>query len=178
MTIRKPRPQAVIWTAAIGLAALFGPAVMPGAAHAASIVALGASNTYGKGVARGEAYPAQLEALLRGQGRAIRVINAGISGDTTGSMLSRLDAVVPAGTGLVILQLGGNDWRKGEAAATAGNAAAIENRLDARGIKVMVLSDSSLRRFPHQPDGQHLTPGGYRMLAESLLPQVTSALGR
>jgi acyl-CoA thioesterase-1 len=35
-----------------------------------------------------------------------------------------------------------------------------------------------LRGLPHQPDGQHLTPEGYRMLAESLLPQVTGALGR
>jgi len=178
MTIRKPPPQAVMRIVAVGLAALFGFAALPGAAHAASIVALGASNTYGKGVARSEAYPAQLEALLRAQGRPVRVVNAGINGDTTSSMLSRLDAVVPAGTSLVILQLGGNDRRKGEAAATTGNAAAIESRLDARGIKVMVLSDASLRRFPHQTDGQHLTPEGYRMLAESLLPQVIGVLGR
>ena len=38
-------------------------------ADAATIVALGASNTYGKGVARSQAYPAQLEAILRGKGR-------------------------------------------------------------------------------------------------------------
>jgi acyl-CoA thioesterase I len=37
-------------------------------ADAATIVALGASNTYGKGVARSQAYPAQLEAILRGKG--------------------------------------------------------------------------------------------------------------
>src|ERR1700687_3537757 len=34
-------------------------------ADAATIVALGASNTYGKGVARNQAFPAQLEAILR-----------------------------------------------------------------------------------------------------------------
>jgi acyl-CoA thioesterase I len=43
------------------------------AAQAATVVALGASNTFGKGVSRGQAYPAQLEALLlecaRGQCR-------------------------------------------------------------------------------------------------------------
>ena len=37
-------------------------------ADAATIVALGASNTYGKGVARNQAYPAQLEAILRAKG--------------------------------------------------------------------------------------------------------------
>jgi acyl-CoA thioesterase-1 len=129
-------------------------------------------------VSRNEAYPAQLEALLRAHGHDIRVINAGINGDTTGSMASRLDTVVPEGTSLVILQLGGNDRRKGEGAATVGNLSAIESRLGARGVKVVVLQDARLRRFPHQPDGQHLTPEGYRMLAESLLPQVTGALGR
>jgi lysophospholipase L1-like esterase len=41
----------------------------PASAGAITIVALGASNTYGKGVARSQSYPAQLEAMLRaGQG--------------------------------------------------------------------------------------------------------------
>jgi acyl-CoA thioesterase-1 len=173
MGICKRRWGLVAWIVPIGLA-LFGIA----AANAAMIVALGASNTFGKGVPRGEAYPAQLEALLRAQGHDIRVINAGINGDTTGSMASRLDAVVPDGTSLVILQLGRNDRRKGEATATAGNFSLIESRLEARGIRVIVLENARLRRFPHQPDGQHLTPEGYRMLAESLLPLVTGALGR
>ena len=49
-------------------------------ADAATIVALGASNTYGKGVARNQAYPAQLEAILRAKGSDVRVVNAGING--------------------------------------------------------------------------------------------------
>jgi acyl-CoA thioesterase-1 len=47
-----------------GLLGAFG-LLFVGAAQAATVVALGASNTYGKGVSRGQAYPAQLEALLR-----------------------------------------------------------------------------------------------------------------
>jgi acyl-CoA thioesterase-1 len=66
-------------------------------AGAATIVALGASNTYGKGVARNQAYPAQLEAILRAKGANVRVINAGINGDTTEGMLQRLDRTVPQG---------------------------------------------------------------------------------
>jgi len=152
-------------------------AVAVGSACAASvtIVALGASNTYGKGVAHGQAYPAQLEAMLRAKGIDAHVVNAGINGDTTGGMLSRAGSV-PAGTRVVILQPGGNDARKGQGGDEAGNVSAISSRLAARGIKVVVLQNSMLQGLPHQPDGQHLTPEGYRMLAASLLPEVESAI--
>jgi acyl-CoA thioesterase-1 len=50
----------------------------------AQVVALGASNTEGKGVGSSEAFPAQLQAMLRAKGAAMVVTNAGVSGDTTG----------------------------------------------------------------------------------------------
>ena len=92
-------------------------------------------------------------------------------------MLGRLDRAVPPGTSVVILQPGGNDARKGVGADRTANIAAVESRLAARGIKVIMLGNAMLHGLPHQPDGEHLTPEGYRMLAESLLPQVESALG-
>jgi acyl-CoA thioesterase I len=153
-------------------------ATAPDAAAAQLVVALGASNTYGKGVSRSQAFPAQLEGLLRAGGRDVHVVNAGINGDTTAGMLRRLDQAVPAGTKVVILQPGGNDMRKGVAGERGGNIAEIERRLGARGIKVIVLENGSFRGLPHQPDRQHLTPEGYRMIAEHLRPQVTSALGQ
>jgi acyl-CoA thioesterase I len=143
-------------------------------ADAATIVALGASNTYGKGVARSQAYPAQLEAILRAKGSNVRVVNAGINGDTTEGMLERLDRAVPNGTSAVILQPGGNDRRKGRPDRTAD----IQSRLRARGIPVIMLGNSMLRGLPHQPDGQPLTPEGYHMLAESLASQVSGAIRR
>ena len=91
-------------------------------------------------------------------------------------MLNRL-GVVPNGTALVILQPGGNDRRKGREVERADNVAAIESRLAARGIKVIVLENGTFRNLPHQPDGQHLTPEGYRMLAQGLMGQVEAALG-
>ena len=94
-------------------------------ADAATIVALGASNTYGKGVARNQAYPAQLEAILRAKGTNVRIVNAGINGDTTEGMLQ-----------------------------------------------------GTFRGLPHQPDGQHLTPEGYHMLAEHVASQVAGVIGR
>jgi acyl-CoA thioesterase-1 len=159
-----------IWLA---LLATFG-LLFVGAAQAATVVALGASNTFGKGVSRSQAYPAQLEALLRGRGLKARVINAGINGDTTGGMLARLDRVVPKGTSVVILQPGGNDRRK----SAPDKTSEIESRLAAMGIRVVLLPNGMLRGLPHQPDGQHLTPEGYHKLAEQLAGQVAGALGR
>jgi acyl-CoA thioesterase I len=159
----------------IGCLALFGAILLGGApADAATIVALGASNTYGKGVAHNHAYPAQLEAILRAKGSKVHVVNAGINGDTTDGMLRRLDQAVPKGTSAVILQPGGNDRRKGSIDRTAE----IQSRLSARNIPVIICGNGMLHGLPHQPDGQHLTPEGYRMLAEALAPQVAGAIGR
>jgi acyl-CoA thioesterase-1 len=102
------------------------------------------------------------------------VVNAGINGDTTGGMLARLDRVVPKGTSVVILQPGGNDRRK----LSPDRTSEIQARLAAMGIKVVLLPNGMLRGKPHQPDGQHLTPEGYHMLAEELAGQVAGALGR
>jgi acyl-CoA thioesterase-1 len=155
--------------------------VTAGSADAAqiNIVALGASNTYGKGVARGQDFPAQLQAMLRAKGLDARVANAGINGDTTGGMLARLGSAVPSGTQIVILQPGGNDRRKGQSGRES-NIATITSQLGARKIKVIMLDRVLAGMAPQhiQPDGQHLTPEGYRIIAARLLPQVTAAVGR
>ena len=143
-------------------------------AHAATVVALGASNTFGKGVSPGEAYPAQLEAMLHAKGINATVVNAGINGDTTGGMLARLDSAVPKGTSVVILQPGGNDRRKGQPDETS----AILARLRAMGVGVVMCPNSMFRGLPHQPDGVHLTPEGYHMLAAKLVGQVAGSLRR
>jgi acyl-CoA thioesterase I len=156
------------------LALLAGMIFASASADAATVVALGASNTYGKGVERGQDYPAQLEAILRARVSSIQVVNAGINGDTTEGMLNRLDSAVPDGTKVVILQPGGNDRRKGGTDRTAE----IQGRLKARGIRVVMMPNNMFRGLPHQPDGQHLTPDGYRMLAAAIAPRVAGAVGR
>lgn len=148
------------------------------AADAAAVVALGASNTFGKGVARNQAYPAQLEAILHARGLAVHVINAGINGDTTDNMLRRLDRAVPKGTSVVILYPDKNDGRKGKFAETDHNLSEIRSRLAARGVKVIMIDYTALRGLPHQTDGQHLTAEGYRMLAESVASEVAAAIGK
>lgn len=161
--------------AALGLVLAFGQAF---AADRVAIVAVGASNTSGWGVGEQNAYPAQLEALLRAQGIEASVINAGRSFDTTAGMLRRIEAAVPDGTDLVILQPGGNDLRFfGTREQRAANIAAIESRLQARGINVLVFDPV----FPPQDysfDGIHFTHGAHARIAARLLPSVLDLLKR
>ena len=164
---------------AIALCALLIPAVL--GQTAVKIVALGASNTEGWGLAPEHAYPVRLQALLKAKGIDATVANAGIAGDTTGGMLARLDSAVPAGTHIVILQPGTNDERMGLGAERAGNIDKMRSRLAARNTKLIVIENSVLDELPRgelRDDGIHFTPAGYAMLAERILPQVLEAMGK
>lgn len=77
------------------------------------IVAFGDSLTAGLGVAAEQAYPARLQRRLDEQGLRYRVINAGVSGDTTAGGLRRVDWVLKSRPDLVILELGANDGLRG-----------------------------------------------------------------
>lgn len=142
-----------------------------------NIVALGASNTAGKGVGSDQAFPAQLEAMLRAKGYDARVTNAGVSGDTTSGMLGRLNSSVPDGTQIAIVGVNnpGNDIRAGEGAQHAANAGAIVSQLRARHIKVIMQPSMNV---PRQADGVHFSPEGHRMVAARLLPMVIAAIGK
>jgi acyl-CoA thioesterase I len=148
----------------------------------AQVVALGASNTRGMGVAFEEAYPAQLDAMLRAKGYRGHVLNAGISGDTTAGMLARLDSAVSPDTRVVILQPGANDLRRRGSGPVArdANVDHIVSRLSARGIQVVMLNNDMLHAVPdkyRQADWGHLTPEGYRLLASWLVLKVAPLLG-
>ncbi len=146
-----------------------------------SIVALGASNTYGKTVSRSQAYPAHLQRMLKARGINARVRNMGRNGKPTRWMLRQARSI-PRGTRLVILQPGGNDRRLGiSPAVRRSNISKISGLLRRKGIKVIVLRNRTIgqlgKRYP-RPDGSHFTPSGYRALAATLLPQVLGAIGR
>ena len=77
------------------------------------IVALGDSLTEGFGVSKEESYPYLVEQELIRKGYSVRMINAGISGSTSASALSRMHWFVRVKPGIVILALGGNDGLRG-----------------------------------------------------------------
>jgi acyl-CoA thioesterase I len=77
------------------------------------IVAFGDSLTAGWGVAAEESYPAQLQRRLDDQGFRYRVINGGVSGDTSAGGVRRIDWALKSRPAMVILELGANDGLRG-----------------------------------------------------------------
>jgi acyl-CoA thioesterase I len=103
------------------------------------IVALGDSMTAGLGVAPDEAYPARLEQRLRREGYPYRVINAGVSGDTTAGGLRRVDWVLRSGPEIVIVALGANDGLRGQSPqAMRANLEAIVARLQTARARILL----------------------------------------
>jgi len=78
-----------------------------------TIVAVGDSLTEGLGVEEENAYPAVLEKKLQDQGYRYRVINAGISGETSSGTLSRIKWILTLKPDIVILVIGANDGFRG-----------------------------------------------------------------
>ncbi len=78
------------------------------------IVAFGDSLTFGPGVDPDKNYPKQLQAELDRLGYQYRVINSGISGDTTAGGVNRVEAVLKLKPQIVILELGANDGLQGK----------------------------------------------------------------
>lgn len=78
------------------------------------IVAFGDSLTAGLGVPVEKNYPSQLQARLDQAGYKYRVVNAGISGDTTAGGLNRIEGVLRNKPEIVILELGANDGLQGK----------------------------------------------------------------
>src|SRR5438067_5376842 len=77
------------------------------------ILAFGDSLTAGLGVPHGSGYPEQLQKKLDALGYKYRVVNMGISGDTTGGGRSRMKAALDTKPAIVILELGANDGLRG-----------------------------------------------------------------
>ena len=104
------------------------------------IVAMGDSLTAGYGLDPDEAYPALLEARLHEEGYRWRVVNAGISGETSSGALSRVDWVVARlKPDIVILVTGANDGLRGiDPHLMAGNLQALVQRLHASGALVVL----------------------------------------
>ena len=78
-----------------------------------TIVAVGDSLTEGLGVAEEFAYPALLEKKLRSNGYHYRVVNAGVSGETSSGTLARIKWVLTLKPDIVILVIGANDGFRG-----------------------------------------------------------------
>jgi acyl-CoA thioesterase-1 len=101
--------------AAVAAVAVLAPWLVAASAVAEPrVLCLGDSLTEGYGIAPEKSYPQRLERRLRQEGHpGARVVNAGISGSTTASAVSRLRWQLKARPDVVILALGGNDGLRG-----------------------------------------------------------------
>jgi acyl-CoA thioesterase-1 len=162
------------------------------------IVAFGDSATEGWLVNPKDAYPAQLEKILRAKGYDVRVKNAGISGDTTKGALARFDKAIGPGTNIAIVEFGTNDLRlRVPVAAMHKNLIEIVRTLRKRNIEVLLIGLGSLDlstvakasgvpytqwKLPpgkyRASDGQHFNAEGYARVVSQILPQIRTLIAR
>ncbi|MEZ4280018.1 MAG: arylesterase [Myxococcota bacterium] len=105
------------------------PAKATAADERPAIVFLGTSLTAGYGLPESDAYPARIQARIDAAGLDHRVVNAGVSGDTSAGGLRRLDWLLRLPIAVLVLELGANDMLRGQpAAALEANLAAVLER--------------------------------------------------
>ena len=104
------------------------------------IVAFGDSLSAGHGLESGLSYPDFLQKLLDARGNHYRVVNQGISGDTTSGGLSRVDQCIALKPRIVLLELGGNDGLRGiPVAKIRANLDEMIRRFKAKGATVVLV---------------------------------------
>ena len=109
---------------------------------------LGDSLVAGFGLEARHAFPVQLEASLRALGEDVRVINAGVSGDTSAGGESRVDWVLQDSPDIVILVLGANDMLRGiDPVVTKKNLMSVIQKLQTNNIVVLLVGMKAARNL-------------------------------
>lgn len=110
------------------------------------IACFGDSLSAGYGLEPGKSYPDVLQQLIDAAGYKYRVLNLGVSGDTTTDGVERLPAVLAAKPEIVVLEFGGNDGLRGlPVTSSEQNLRTMVETLDKAGVRV-VLAGMSLPR--------------------------------
>lgn len=112
----------------------------PAATREPLVVFLGDSLTAGYGLSTEQAFPALVGEALRGRGTPARIVNAGVSGDTTTGALGRLDWLLQQKPDLLVVGLGANDAFRGQPVSRIEeNLRTIVRRAKASGARVLLL---------------------------------------
>jgi len=181
------------------LSALFCLA-LPAAHATTEIVAYGDSGVAGKGLSPSQAYPAQLQRMLRQKGYDVSVVNRGVNGRTSADALANLDSEVSSSAKVVIVQFGVNDIKHAiPAEQVRRNIEEMVSRLRNRGVGVLIvgypqvdnlsmiasahgalyvrwggLPDSKFH-VPNDPNN-HFNAAGLEVMASRMLPAVEKLL--
>lgn len=136
-----------------------------------SIVAFGDSLTAGLGVPPDQSYPMRLQRTLDAAGYAYRVVNAGVSGETTAGGARRVSWVLKSKPAIVILELGGNDGLRGlSLQETKANLERIIQQLQQASVTVVL---AGMKLPPNY--GKDYTDG-FESLYQALAKQYHLAL--
>jgi acyl-CoA thioesterase I len=138
------------------------------AARTLRLVALGDSLTAGLGLAPGKAFPDQLEAALRAKGWDVKVINAGVSGDTAEDGLARYEWAIPTDADALIVELGANDMLRGLSPEVTKAALAA------------IMGKARAARLPTLLAGMQAAPnlgGEYDKEFDAIYPELAAAYG-
>jgi len=129
------------------LLTLLSTYAVPAAARESSprIVALGDSLTSGRGIGKASAYPAVLQQRLEDAGYDYRVVNAGVSGDTTAGALRRLREALDGDVRILVVALGANDGLRGvPVERLKANLSQIMEEAQRRGIEIVLVGMDAL----------------------------------
>lgn len=103
------------------------------AAPAGTVLFVGTSLTAGLGVSPSQAYPAVIQEKIDSAGLPFRVVNAGVSGETSAGALRRIDWLLRQPFDVLVLETGANDMLRGtDLDSTAANIQAIIDRVRER----------------------------------------------
>ncbi|MDQ5979726.1 MAG: Arylesterase [Verrucomicrobiota bacterium] len=132
-----PKRKSQSWRTAFMLLWLAATAV---AAETKTVIFFGDSLTAGYGVDPDEAYPALIQKKVDEARLPWRVVNAGLSGETSSGGLRRLDWILKQKVDIFVIELGGNDGLRGiPPATTRANLEAMVQRIRQRQPDVKVI---------------------------------------
>lgn len=124
----------------LGLMLAFGAGLAATAAPVRTVMFLGDSLTAGYGLDPDQAFPALIQKKIDAAGLPWRVVNAGLSGDTTAGGLRRIDWLLRQPVDLLVIELGGNDGLRGiPPALSRENLQTMIDRLKLRHPRARVL---------------------------------------
>lgn len=157
----------------LGITLLFGVAAQ---AEEVTIAALGDSLTQGYGLEQQDGLVPQLATWLEAQGAEVRLINAGVSGDTTAGGLSRVGWTLTPDVDAMIVALGGNDLLRGLAPKVS--RANIDGILAATTVPVLLVGMPAPGNFgpAYQADFDAIFPELSAQYETVLMPDFFEAL--
>jgi acyl-CoA thioesterase-1 len=134
------------------------------------ILFVGTSLTAGLGLDPGEAYPSLVQQKLDAEGLRYRVVNAGVSGETSAGALRRIDWLLRQPVSVLVLETGANDGLRGQdPEATRANIQAILDAARKREPKPRLVL-AAMEALPNYGDA-------YRRRFRSIYPELAKANG-